>query len=384
MDASNPSRRNFLNAFAAAPLAAAAAPPPAPDSNGKRRKLGAIGNGMRGREVLRAMRAGNFPCDLVAVCDVVREHADIAIKESGSNPTYYEDYRKLLDHPGIDTVLISTPNMLHKEMVLATLARNLDLYCEKPMALNVAECDEMIKAWRSGSSVFMVGLQNRYHRLHVRIREVIAAGTIGDVRHIAATEFRGDWKKIDAGLTNASKLNWRYFDAFSGGSLLEKHCHDFDLFDLWTSSHATRVCGIGGTAFYPGRQSIDHASVALEYDNGCTISLDFNIGIRGKTFEEWIIVGTKGQLRFQRKGKRLTVTTWEPQRYEETIDIQFNPNDTRHGGSIEILADFFDCLKERKIPSANPMVGRQSVKTAQAAQLAVRNRRMVDLGEIGL
>jgi len=374
------SRRGFLHTAVTASAVVNAFAVDAAAEPAKTWRIGMIGTGARGREVLRALKGGSFPCEIVALCDVVPAHLQQAAQDIGGSPKLYEDYREFLEHQPLDVAFVSTPNYLHKEMVLAALRRGLDVFCEKPLGLTVAECDEMISAWRAEKSVFIVGLQNRYQPLHVKIGQLIAEGVIGDVQHIAASEFRGDWKQIDPASINATKVNWRHYDALSGGSLIEKHCHDFDLFDLWLGRHPVRVCGLGGTGYYQGRDSLDHASVVTEYENGCTVSLDFNVGVRfGKGFHEWTIVGTKGQLRFERKGTTLTVATWEPQRREEKLAIKLSPNDTAHGGTI----DLFECLEHRRLPSANPLVGRQSVKTAQAAQQAIRTRQMVELGSLG-
>jgi len=388
MSDSNPSRRGFLGTMAALPLAGAAnieASAPPIGVSGAMYRLGAIGNGKRGREELRAIKDGGFPCQVVALCDVVGEHAEQAKEICGGNPVIYDDYRKLLAHQGLDIVLISTPPFLHKEMVCAALAGNVHVVCEKPMGLTVEECDAMIAAWRGGNSVFMLAMQNRFHKCHVKVHELIAAGAIGEVKHIAGTEFRGDWSPNEAGPINSTKYNWRYYDALSGGIMLEKTVHDFDLFDLWTASYPVRICGVAGPPFFPGRESPDHASVVAEYASGCTVSMDVNVGCRrGKGFHQFVIAGTKGQMVFERKGKRIALTVWEPQFKEQAIDIALDPRDIRHGGTVEMWDDFFACLKDRKLPSANPMVARLAVKGGQAAQMAITTRRIVETRDLGL
>ena len=377
------SRREVLAGLGAAGLSASRAAAAGSESSGRIR-LGVIGVGNRGREHLRTIKSGAFACDIVGICDVVPDHARKAIELEIGKPDIYTNYQDLLAVDGLDAVLVATPNFLHKEMVVAALGRGLDVLCEKPMALNVAECDEMIRAWRSTDRVFMVGLQNRWHPCHVKIRDLIREGAIGEVRHLAATEFRRDWKQIAAGSSSVSHLNWRYFESLSGGALLEKHCHDFDLFQHWLGASPERVCGFGGTGFYPGRETLDHASLAIEYGGGCTVSLDFNIGSRyGKGFHESMMVGTKGQLQFRRKGDSIRITTWEPERREETIQVGFDARESGHNGTMELLEEFFDALQKRRLPSTHALVGRQSVKLAQAAQAAVRGRRVVELAELG-
>ena len=378
MSNSHPSRRDTFRAFAASALI------PSAGAAGDTIRFGAIGAGNRGREHLATMRDGGFPGQVMAICDIVPEHAAKAVEICGGAPEIYQNYRRLLERDDLNAVIIATPNFLHKEMAIAALEAGKHVLCEKPMARNVAECDAMIRAWRDRDLVFCVGLQNRFHPLHVKIRELIAAGAVGQVRHLAATEFRGDWKKIVPGATSISHLNWRFYDALSGGSLLEKHCHDFDLFSYWMGSHPVDVCGTGGATFYDDRDSLDHASIALAYDNGCTVSLDFNVGIGyGKGFKEWTLVGDKGQMFFQRKGTRLVLTTWEPERKTEDVDIHFDTRDRGHTGTLPLHRAFFDAMAGKPAPVPDPFAGRQSVRVGQAAEMAVRQRRVVPLHELG-
>lgn len=374
----HPSRRDTFRALAASALV------PGAGAAGKPVRFGSIGVGNRGREHLATMRDGGFPGQVVAICDIVAEHAAKAAGICGGAPEIYQNYRRLLERTDIDAVIVATPNFLHREMVIAALERGLHVFCEKPLARNVAECDDMIRAWRDRNLVFCVGLQNRFHPLHVKIRELINAGAVGQVRHLAATEFRGDWKKIVPGATNVSHLNWRFHDSLSGGSLVEKHCHDFDLFSYWMNSHPVQVSGAGGTTFYDDRDSLDHASVAFSYENGCTVSLDFNVAIGyGKGFKEWTLVGDKGQMLFQRKGTRLVLTTWDPEKKTEEFDIRFDPREKGHTGTLPLHQAFFDAIAGKPAPVPDPFAGRQSVKAGQAAEMAVRQRRVVLLHELG-
>jgi hypothetical protein len=123
----------------------------------------------------------------------------------------------------------------------------------------------------------------------------------------------------------------------------------------------------------------------LEFESACTVSLDFDIGNRyGQGFHDWMVVGDKGHLAFKRKGDRVQVTTWDPRKHEEVIPTSLNSRDTRHGGTLGLHTEFFDCLQTRRIPVTNPLVGRRSVKVAQGAQQAIRTHQVVELGELGL
>jgi predicted dehydrogenase len=117
-------------------------------------KTAVIGAGAISNEHFEAIRdtEGFRAC---AVADINKEKAEQAAKRYGIRA--YTDYRQMLDHEQPDVVAIALPHFLHKETALYAAASGCHLLLEKPMALNVAECDEIIEAARKGGVRIMIG-----------------------------------------------------------------------------------------------------------------------------------------------------------------------------------------------------------------------------------
>ena len=154
-----PSRRTFLKATAATAFAA-----PAVQARGANEKLsfGVIGSGNRGRTIGKELMKLGHNC--VALCDVadfrLEWYAKTAVTEAGQEtPTFYRDYRKLLDQKGIDAVVVATPDHHHKDVLLAAMAAEKDAYVEKPLTKSIAEGQELVDAVRKAERVVQVGNQ---------------------------------------------------------------------------------------------------------------------------------------------------------------------------------------------------------------------------------
>src|SRR4051794_38783736 len=103
-------------------------------------RWGIIGPGHRGMIHINALNTFKSQMQILGVCDVMEKHLQQGAQRAGGNVATYTDYQKLLANPDINAVLIATPNMWHKEMVLAALQAGKHVMCEKPMAVNFDEC----------------------------------------------------------------------------------------------------------------------------------------------------------------------------------------------------------------------------------------------------
>ncbi len=141
MSTSRQNRRRFLQQSLSLSAAAASTPlwfdtRAQAASKNDRPIIGCIGLGGQGTGI--AQRASAFG-DIVAVCDVDREHAEAAREKFGGKADIHEDYRKVLDRNDIEAVTIGTPDHWHTAIALAALHSGKDVYCEKPLTLTVEE-----------------------------------------------------------------------------------------------------------------------------------------------------------------------------------------------------------------------------------------------------
>jgi xylose dehydrogenase (NAD/NADP) len=123
----------------------------------------------------------------------------------------YHDYEALLDDPNVQVVYIALPNHLHREWVIRAAHAGKHILCEKPLALNAAECDEIISTCHSLKVLLMEAVMYRFHPRMQALKQMIAAGEVGELRFIHSTfSFLFD-----------APGNYRAFPQFGGGALLD-------------------------------------------------------------------------------------------------------------------------------------------------------------------
>ena len=117
---------------------------------------------------------------LIALCDPSKESLAAAQKEVDCQ-YIYEDYHEVMENPEIDAVVIVTPTVYHKEIALAAAAAKKHILCEKPLAMDEAECLEMIQAAEKNQVKLQVGFMRRFDASFQEAKKVVESGAIGDV-----------------------------------------------------------------------------------------------------------------------------------------------------------------------------------------------------------
>ena len=193
-------------------------------------RIGLIGYGGIGRVHAAAYRAIPFhyglPADsieIVGVATTRRETAERAAAEIGCD-FFTDDYRELLRRPDIDAVDICTPNNSHHEIVLAAAEAGKHIYCEKPLAMNVAEAASMANAVRKARVKAQVTFNFRFLPAVTRARQLVDAGFLGRL-----FSFRGRYHRSSY-IAGDKPMSWRLQRALTGGgALFDLGSHILDL-----------------------------------------------------------------------------------------------------------------------------------------------------------
>lgn len=147
-------------------------------------RFGLIGCGGYGMaDVRAALNAGGI--EVVTLCDVDSQHltdsANTVEKMQGSRPGTFKHYEELLATPGLNAVIIATPPHWHALPFLAALEKNLDIYCEKPLAYDIRECQAMVRAAQKKDSIIQIGFQRRQSPAIQQVRDYIRQGNLGRI-----------------------------------------------------------------------------------------------------------------------------------------------------------------------------------------------------------
>ena len=200
---------------------------------------------------------------LAAICDVDEEK----LRQAGEKlevDARYTDYRELLRHPGLDAVIIVTPDQLHREMVEAALDAGLHVLCEKPLALTREDLSAIVAAGKKSDRKLMVGQICRFTPGFVAAKKLVDEGRIGEL-YFVESEYAHDYQEI------LSLNGWRS-DPIRNG-VVGGGCHAVDLL-RWLAGDPTEVTAYGTHKMLP----------IVHYDD-CTIAiLKFPGNVIGKVF----------------------------------------------------------------------------------------------------
>jgi myo-inositol 2-dehydrogenase / D-chiro-inositol 1-dehydrogenase len=278
-------------------------------------RIGFLGVGAMGLSHVNQLHVKNAArAECVAICS--RNDANIA-KALAVAPKakVFHNERELI-HSDLDAVVISTPNSTHAALALESLKAGKHLFLEKPVGITAEECRAVLAAAEASDRVVLVGHELRYSPYFQKMKALVEAGEIGRPRMVWTREFRGPFQPKSG--------QWIQDARLSGGMMVDKNCHHFDLMNWWTGARPRRIAAFGRNATYetpegratrvPGspqaermwtrvtrpsefgeHQVNDHSTVSFDYDNGvlgtlqvCLFARDFpeeelEMGIVGET-----------------------------------------------------------------------------------------------------
>jgi len=350
-------------------------------------RYGLIGTGMMGLEHQRNLNAIEG-VEVVAAADPDPVSLDWSrLLAEGRDLVAVSDYRELLDRDMCDVYVISTPNHTHRDVLDEVMQTGKSILVEKPMATTIADAAEIRRRGADYPGVLWVGLEYRYMPPIARAIDVTRSGAIGRPLMVAIREHRHPFL--------AKVGDWNRFNERTGGTLVEKCCHFFDLMRLIASSEPVSITGFGGQALnhldesYEGRvpDIIDHALVVVEFANCVRASLDLCMFAEGTTNnEELSIVGEtgkveafipSGELRVgQRAGWGRGVAT------ECVTDDRAVVQGFHHGASYLEHLDLAAAVRAKSPALVGVDDGYWSVVMGVAAQRAIEQRRVIDVGEL--
>ena len=174
-------------------------------------RVGVIGTSWWADAMFLPALTAHPDAEVVAVCGRDIDRAQ-TFAQRWSVPTVYSDSEALLDHRGLDAVLILTPNRLHHPLAMAALARGLHVLCEKPLALTVAQAQEMLAAAEAADVCNMVPFTYSFMPTTRYIRELVNQGYIGRPYHLNLRYYTG--------YARTNEYRWRFDQGEAGSGVL--------------------------------------------------------------------------------------------------------------------------------------------------------------------
>lgn len=372
-------RRQFLAAAAGTALVSGTGRVLGANERIKIATIGCGGMGNAHMDALLRLRAQGL-VDYAAVCDVYSHRLDAAAAKTGGKP--YRDYRKLLEDKEIDAVSIAAPDHWHARIAMDAAEAGKDVYCEKPMTYwrDLETPKAVVKTIARTGRVMQVGTQGMSGDIWELCNDRIKAGGIGKVIHAQASDCRNgriglyeptsndpraipgqtlDW---DMWLGPAPKhayepgrfMAFRSYWDYSGGTVTDFFPHILTpLIRTMGLGYPRRVSSTGGNYYWTdGRQVPDIVNVTIEYPEGPSVLLLASLATESGL--PMVIRGQEATLSFGGPGAII-----EPQPSSGTRKQRDEITSLRGASLDEHFTDFLSCVKSRKKPRSNEVLGRQ-------------------------
>jgi phthalate 4,5-cis-dihydrodiol dehydrogenase len=327
--------------------------------------VGLIGCGGMGRELARAVRDSVPEAEVVVGCDSFPPARARFSEECGAVSAL--SLEELLARDDVQAVLIASPNHLHCEHALAAAAAGKHVFCEKPMALSVADCDRMITACRAAGVKLMVGHSTRLHPTVRKLREIVSHGDLGEPVYGCATYFFSGFRPRESGI-------WHVNRAQSGGVLFHMGIHHIDLFHAILGP-SRRVHYAGGRHGDQARDFDDIASILVEYVSGATGAISV-AGICPVPLSETTVIFSRGYARFRDHFSELASGS------DADRLSRVTRGDLPGPGAVELeLSSYARWALDDEPPVLTAAEGRAAVAVAEAAQEAEKQGIPVPVAE---
>jgi predicted dehydrogenase len=288
--------------------------------------VGLIGFGWLGQAHSRSVRRlptlfgeRGFDAELVVCADTVPERLSEAVEAFGYGEAV-ADWRRVVEHPGVDVVFIAAPNRLHLELIEAAAAAGKDVFCEKPVGGTPEQTERAARAAREAGVITGVGYNYRWAPLVRYSAQLIADGRLGEI-----TNYRGRFFSM-YGSDPLGPLSWRYrLDEAGHGASTDLLSHAVDL-AIMLLGPITRVVGttetfirerpVSAAGTHYGRGSADDPRAPVTNEDYAGMLCEFASGARGTFEASRTIVGPESQMAFDVYGTRGALS-WNLERLNE-------------------------------------------------------------------
>jgi UDP-N-acetyl-2-amino-2-deoxyglucuronate dehydrogenase len=256
---------------------------------GKKIKFAVIGQGHIGKRHAEMVRR-NDDCELIAVCDVL-EKDKLGLTDL-KEPFYHDPAEMLSKHPDIEVVNICTPNGLHAQQALLALDHAKHVVMEKPMALHLQDCEQILyKALHKQRQIFCV-MQNRFSPPSVWLKEVVSQKIIGDVYMVQLNCY---WNR-DSRYYKAG--NWKGNQNLDGGTLFTQFSHFIDIM-YWVFGDVTDIQAKFNDFNHANLTEFeDSGLVSFRFVNGGMGCMNYSTAVWDANLESSLtVVGSNGSIK---------------------------------------------------------------------------------------
>ena len=354
-------------------------------------KYGIIGAGTMAREHINNISIIE-DAEVVALSDPDDHSLEKSKKIAPNEIKIFNNYIEMAEANLADVFLISSPNFTHYGIVKELIKYNKHFLIEKPLCTNTADCIDLKKITENYKSIVWIGMEYRYMPPVAKFIQNIHNNKIGDLKMLAIREHREPF---------LVKVNdWNRLSKNTGGTLVEKCCHFFDLMRLIVQSEVQKVYASGdqdvnhlGELYNNKKPDIlDNAFVIVDFENGVRAMLDLCMFAENSNYqEELCAIGDIGKIEtavpssasgknssnvrigFREKNKIINETV--------NVDEKILKAGHHHGSTYYEHLSFLKAVKNNTLAEVSLEDGLRAVAIGEAAELSIKENRVVQMSE---
>ena len=324
-------------------------------------KFALIGCGRIAVNHIKAVVNNNL--DMVAVCDVDLSHVDILFEKTGYSKSVerYTDYKKMLkEHPEINLVAIATESGIHAEIALYCIDKGVNVIIEKPMAMSMADAEEIVRRSEEKNVKVSVCHQNRFNIAVQQMRHALEAGRFGKISH-GSINVR--WNRNRDYYDQAP---WRGKWASDGGCLFNQCIHGIDLLRWMMGDEVEEVYGVTKQQYHHYLECEDIGMAVVKFKNGAVGTIEGTVNVYPKNLEETLyLFGETGTVKIGGKSTN-NIDVWdfadESAEDQKNKGLQEQTSNVYGNGHTSLYADVIEAIKKDRKPYIDAVAGRNAVE----------------------
>lgn len=353
-------------------------------------KYALIGCGRIAVNHVKAVNNNNL--EFVAACDVVPENIDILFgkiePDNKDGIARYTDYKQMIEeHPEIELASIATPSGIHAEIALYCIDHGINVIIEKPMAMNIADADEIIRRSEEKGVVVSACHQNRFNVAVQKMRKALEAGRFGTISH-GSIHVR--WNRNKAYYDQAP---WRGTWQDDGGCLMNQCIHGIDLLRWMMGGEVESVYGVTRQQFHHYLEAEDVGMAVVTFKNGAIATIEGTTNVYPKNLEETLyLFGEKGTVKIGGTSTN-NIDVWdfadETEEDQANKELKEATSNVYGNGHTSLFADVMDSITNHHKPYVDAVTGRnalemilaiyKSMKTGQPVKLPLEDFASTDM-----
>ena len=353
-------------------------------------KYALIGCGRIATNHVKAVINNNL--EFVAACDIEPDNIESLLAkhdlQSDSSIARYTDYKKMIeDHPELELVAIATSSGAHAEIALYCIDHGINVIIEKPMAMSMADAEEIIKRSEEKGVKVSACHQNRFNVAVQQMRNALEQGRFGKLSH-GSIHVR--WNR---GKQYYEQAPWRGTWAEDGGCLMNQCIHGIDLLRWMMGDDVVSVYGVTRQQQHDYLEVEDIGMAVVTFANGAVATIEGTTNVYPQNLEETLyLFGESGTVKLGGKSTN-NIDVWdfadETEADAKNKGLEEATSNVYGNGHTSLYADVIDAIENDRKPYVDAVAGRnalemilsiyKSVKTGEVVKLPLTDFASIDM-----